>query len=157
MNHRRVTPIGHSIDRRGVAPRSMRRVVAAVASMTLLAGLLTAVAVSAGAEPAVTSPTALAAATSTPSGYVAGSSTEVVSDRTQFTKTYLNPDGSHTLVSSLLPLNYQDTSGAWQTVSTSVVTDPTVSGGFRSAANSWTARFEPYRRGWSSTRRPGTS
>jgi hypothetical protein len=78
-----------------------------------------------------------------PTGFVAGQSVEIPSARTATTSTYLNPDGSRSLETGLLPLNYLDTSGNWQPINTSVVADPNVAGGFESAANAWTAHFAP--------------
>ncbi|HEY3609842.1 MAG TPA: hypothetical protein VGL06_20250 [Pseudonocardiaceae bacterium] len=43
-----------------------------------------------------------------------------VVSRSMFTTEYLNPDGTHSVQESTAPLNVQDTSGAWQPVSTSL-------------------------------------
>jgi RHS repeat-associated protein len=74
---------------------------------------------------------------------VPGTSTEIAADRTEFSKTFLNPDGSQTLESSTAPMNFKATSGGWEPIDTSVVADLAVRGGLRSSANAWTAHFEP--------------
>jgi RHS repeat-associated protein len=127
--------------------RVYRSWAAMAATVALVAGMTFAVATS------VAAPVAAAAGSSgsssgasqpaTPTGFVAGLSAEVVGARSQFTKTYLNPDGSNTLVSSQVPINYQDAHGLWEPVDSSVVADSAVAGGLRSAANAWTVHFEP--------------
>ena len=78
-----------------------------------------------------------------PAGFVPGVSAEFASARSEFNRTYLNPDGSMSLVASTDPQNYRSPDGRWEPIDTSVVSDPAVHGGLRTDANSWVAHFEP--------------
>lgn len=81
----------------------------------------------------------LSGTTPAPAGYVAGQS--VVIARTAESTTYTNPDGTQTSVMSENPMNYQASDGSWQPISDRLESDPSLSGGYRSVANSWHAHF----------------
>lgn len=53
---------------------------------------------------------------------------------------YRNPDGTQTTVFASEDVNYQDSTGAWQAVDNSVVTDAST-GDLVNKANGWQARF----------------
>lgn len=61
-------------------------------------------------------------------------------NRKESATTYLNPDGSRTVRSYLGPVNYQDESGAWKRIDTTIESDP--SGGHRNAAGPVRFRFD---------------
>lgn len=63
--------------------------------------------------------------------------------QTATTNDYTNSDGTHTLYASSVPINYQDSNNAWHPIDSHLVTDPSVSGGFVNAANSWRVHFGP--------------
>jgi hypothetical protein len=135
--------------------RTVVRLSATAASLALLAGLLSTVGPSlpAAADTTPTPPTTTTSSTPavmSPVGspaaspnFVTGTSTEITSARTAFSRTFQNPDGSQTPLTSLEPMNYQNSTGAWEQINDAVVTDPSVPGGLRSAANAWRAHFEP--------------
>jgi hypothetical protein len=76
-------------------------------------------------------------------GFQAGQSTEMVSGRTATVTLFKNPDGSLTQQVAPYPVHYQDASGAWQNIVTTLQADPSVPGGLMSGANSWSAHFAP--------------
>ena len=47
--------------------------------------------------------------------------TEIPGLRTENTRTFENPDGSYTLQGYSSPINYQDSTGAWQAIDTTLV------------------------------------
>jgi RHS repeat-associated protein len=61
-------------------------------------------------------------------------STSVLQKQTEFTDTYLNADGSHTLATSTAPLNAQNNSGSWVPVQTHLNQD---------AQGNWTTDAHP--------------
>jgi hypothetical protein len=71
-------------------------------------------------------------------GFVPGKSTEDVSKRTAQSKTFRNPDGTHTDQISGDVQHYW-TGSRWADISNRLVADP--AGGYRNQANSFTARF----------------
>jgi hypothetical protein len=89
-------------------------------------------------ESAVVTPGAIPAPV-VPKGFDAKASREDVSRRSQFSTTYVNPDGSETWQSSGEPVNFQDAKGAWQTIDNRIIANP--DGTLRNAANDWTATF----------------
>ena len=107
--------------------------------------------------PPVTSPTAdstgvtpyQVGATAKPKGfdsttpYSPAGATELVGERTERDKFFLNPDGSRTAELSSVPLHYKDSAGNWTDIDTRIVADDAHPGSFRSAANAWTVRFAP--------------
>ena len=64
---------------------------------------------------------------------------ELIDERTEFTKVWVNPDGTQTVESALLPLHWTK-DGEWVDVDSHVIAE---GNGFRSASNAWTARFSP--------------
>lgn len=73
-----------------------------------------------------------------PRGYVEGQSRELPERRTETSREYANPDGTRATQVSAGPMNFMR-DGAWTPIDSTVVADP--AGGWRSAANSWTAHF----------------
>ena len=70
---------------------------------------------------------------------MAGQSVEDVSKRTQYAKTFRNPDGSFTKQISATPKHFRSGTG-WAAIDNGLVADP--AGGFRNRANSFIARFQ---------------
>ena len=67
----------------------------------------------------------------------AATSVEVVGERGERHTVFRNSDGSKTLVTSLVPVNYQ-VDGRWERIDSRLVADAT---GFHNAANSWSVHF----------------
>lgn len=74
-------------------------------------------------------------------GFVEGQSVEVVSKRTERSKTFRNPDGTFTEKISATVQRYPGADGKWVEIDDHLVADP--SGGYRNRANVFTARFLP--------------
>lgn len=87
----------------------------------------------------LTPPAGTPGAADAPSGYVEGVSVEVIEERTEYSKTYANLDGTLTVVSKVVPVHWQR-DGEWIDIDSSLVPD---GDGFRSASNAWTVRFSP--------------
>ncbi|MEA3078280.1 MAG: hypothetical protein QOF60_3188, partial [Actinomycetota bacterium] len=85
-----------------------------------------------------TPPKAPIAAPGKASGFVPGKSVEDVSARTEFAKTFKNPDGTSTAKISATPKHYQTAKG-WQDIDSSLVAE---AGGFRNKANTFSAHFD---------------
>lgn len=115
------------------------RVLVALGAMTT--GMLCTSPPIAGAATAAVA--AASGGSSRPAGFVPGVSAEVASARSEFNRTYANPDGSMSLVASTAPQNYRAPDGRWEPIDSSVVADRAVQHGLRTAANSWIAHFEP--------------
>jgi hypothetical protein len=89
-------------------------------------------------RPAAPKPAPPPAPVTPKTGFVPGKSTEDVSKRSAQSKTFRNPDGSHTAQISGDVQHYWTGSG-WADISNRLVADP--AGGYRNQANSFTARF----------------
>jgi hypothetical protein len=113
-----------------------------VAAAAMVTGLLSTFPPISGVAPAVAA-TQPPVSPPVPAGFVPGVSAEVASARSEFNRTYVNPDGSMSLVASTIPQNYRSPDGRWEPIDASVVSDPAVHGGLRTSANSWVAHFEP--------------
>jgi RHS repeat-associated protein len=68
---------------------------------------------------------------------------ELVSQRTAFTSTWRDSDGSISVKSYLAPHFYQDSSGHWSPIDSNVSAVKGRPGWFQSGANSWQAAFGP--------------
>ena len=75
-----------------------------------------------------------------PEGYDPDTSVEIVEERRETSKTFLNADGSETTQSSLLPMHWWD-DDRWVDIDTSL--SETEPGVFVSGSNAWTAEFRP--------------
>lgn len=71
----------------------------------------------------------------------ASGETAVPSLWTQTSRTYAEGDGTDRLVASVAPLNYKDSSGAWQAIDDSLVADSTSGFAWRNKADAYTAEF----------------
>jgi hypothetical protein len=67
--------------------------------------------------------------------------TELTDQRTAFTSTIANPDGTHTLELSQEAVHFQDTRGEWQKIDLSLVSDASGPYSVRTAANDRTLRI----------------
>ncbi|MGI8664149.1 MAG: hypothetical protein ACR2LQ_13215 [Acidimicrobiales bacterium] len=68
---------------------------------------------------------------------------EEVGARTEFSKTFDNPDGTKSLQIAVEPLHFKGANSAWQDIVSAVAADSAAPGSFVSGANSWTAHFGP--------------
>jgi RHS repeat-associated protein len=68
---------------------------------------------------------------------------EILSRATAYTSTYQGSSGTLWAEYSQVPVNYQDASGAWHAIDTTLHPDPSVPGGLESGANSWQVHFGP--------------
>lgn len=82
--------------------------------------------------------------------------TAKVDSRASTSTDYVNADGSHTMVFSTVPVNFQDSSGVWRAVDNTLVADPDQAGGFVSKANSWKVHFGSLTQGVSVETTAGT-
>lgn len=74
-------------------------------------------------------------------GFDPATSVEDLTQRDRFTTTFLNVDGTSTLVMSTMPTHFQDQTGAWRDVDNRIVAD--AHGRLTNAANEWSVTFEP--------------
>lgn len=74
-------------------------------------------------------------------GFDATKAVEDVSQRTQFTKLLVGPDGRAVVELSTMALHYQDKTGRWLEIDNHVVRDG--AGRLTNAANEWRVVFEP--------------
>ena len=75
------------------------------------------------------------------SSFVAGVSQERPDLRDEFSRTYVNPDGTRTTKMAPYPLNYRN-GEAWVPIDSKIIPDA-LPGTLRTTANRWTARFGP--------------
>ncbi len=71
-----------------------------------------------------------------------GPMTEVVGARTEFTETFVRPDGTRLLKSSMVPLHFRS-GGNWRRIDNRLVADERHPGWIENKANSWSIRFGP--------------
>lgn len=95
---------------------------------------------------------ALSRHTGTPAGQFAPSARrrrpptpvqENVADRTAYTSTWRNSDGSMSVRQYVSPQFYKTPTGAWSSINSNLAPDKTQSGWWRSTANSWSVAFGP--------------
>jgi hypothetical protein len=66
---------------------------------------------------------------------------ELVSLRTQTSRTFVEPDGTRRLVAATAPVNYKDPNGAWQPINDSLVADAAAGFVWRNVADSYAVEF----------------
>lgn len=66
---------------------------------------------------------------------------EVAAERDEHRMVFDNPDGTRTIETTSMPVNYQDEKGGWRSIDNRLVRDG--SGALINAANDWRVRFRP--------------
>ncbi|MFT3851983.1 MAG: PA14 domain-containing protein [Ilumatobacteraceae bacterium] len=75
------------------------------------------------------------------SGFDPATSKEDVSQRSADATTYLNADGTETIIQSSMPVHFKDAAGAWQKIDNHVV--QAKDGSLTNVANGWRVSFRP--------------